>query len=364
MLIPFSEYMRDSLYGANGYYMAPHRVGKGGDFYTSVSASKFFGGAIANYILSLLESSALHLPLRIVEFGADKGYLLGDIALFLDALSQNVLESSEFIIIEPLPSLAKVQRAHFSSLSTKINFNIFSNVASMPSPSVNTHLFIITNELFDSVPCDILKQGQIFCIQKQSDSLWRGAWQNLDSVRMPQPTCDMLDILGLDKSAHSGIVPHWLLLMQDIEHIAKMHKSAYFLSFDYGDRALLKPSLEHIRLYFKHSVMNLQNFLNSTQLSGANKREVGNFYDIFKNTDITYDVDFSLLERLFGIFHFKQIFCDRQERILIEQMKLLELLELFLQNTHFSAYRAEIAKVRSLLHQLGGHFFGMCYKYE
>ena len=82
--------MSASLYGENGYYTKDNKVGAKGDFYTSVSASKFFGGAIASYILSLLEDNELFLPLRIVEIGADKGYLLGDIALFLDALSENV----------------------------------------------------------------------------------------------------------------------------------------------------------------------------------------------------------------------------------------------------------------------------------
>ena len=55
----FSEYMGEWLYGENGYYSSYKEIGKGGDFYTAVSTSKFFGGTIAKHIISLVDEGFL-----------------------------------------------------------------------------------------------------------------------------------------------------------------------------------------------------------------------------------------------------------------------------------------------------------------
>ena len=183
--------MSASLYGENGYYTKDNKVGAKGDFYTSVSASKFFGGAIASYILSLLEDNELFLPLRIVEIGADKGYLLGDIALFLDALSENVLQNCTFITIEPLSTLAQIQTHHFASLhsSTPLHFATFTNFESCPLPNEPTSLFIISNELFDSFPCEVLDNGKLLSVTQDSMQ-WSGIWQDINAL--PLHTQDSL----------------------------------------------------------------------------------------------------------------------------------------------------------------------------
>ena len=66
MAMPFREYMRLWLYeGDRGYYASGRPVvGKDGDFYTSVSLSKFFGGAIAHYVLRLLEDGVFEAARR------------------------------------------------------------------------------------------------------------------------------------------------------------------------------------------------------------------------------------------------------------------------------------------------------------
>ena len=51
--------MREWLYGAQGYYARYRPIGKGGDFYTAVSTSKFFGGTIALHILRRIDEGAL-----------------------------------------------------------------------------------------------------------------------------------------------------------------------------------------------------------------------------------------------------------------------------------------------------------------
>lgn len=54
----FGNYMQEWLYGEKGYYKKA-LIGQKGDFYTSVSLSKFFGGAVAFYIIKLLEEEKI-----------------------------------------------------------------------------------------------------------------------------------------------------------------------------------------------------------------------------------------------------------------------------------------------------------------
>ncbi len=346
--IPFSAYMSQSLYGQDGYYTSPHRVGTKGDFYTSVSTSRFFGGGIATYILSLVENGALSLPLRIVEIGADKGYLLGDIALFLDALSEYLLPQCNFITIEPLPSLAKAQEAHFSTLksSIPIHFATFTDFTAIPKPQIPTSLFVITNELFDSFPCEVLSEGKTLYI-KQDSHIWSGIWQDVES-----PALKANDIRIPNISTFSGVVPLWNSFLTSLAIFAKSHTQSYFMSFDYGSYGIDNALSYNPRFYHQHNVLTLADFL----------QEKSDFRTLYQQADITYDVDFELLHLLLSNVGFKQIFSKSQAHVLIEDMHLLALLESFSAQKSYKHYFREIQKVKTLLHTMGERFKGICYK--
>lgn len=365
-MLPFSEFMSQSLYGEKGYYADSNKVGKAGDFYTSVSVSKFFGGAIASYILSLLESNALSLPLRIVEIGADKGYLLGDIALFLDALGE-VLPQCEFIIIEPLSSLAQAQKAHLESLrfSCALKFHIFKDFSHLPQ-SEDSSLFVIANELFDSFPCDVLDSGKMLYVSQ--DSKWRGIWQNLNaknlSTLLPRQSLEILDKLKCNPLEFRGLLPQWQDFICNLSRFAKAHKNSHFVSFDYGRENLSQtqnPNAKYYnplhtspRFYKSHQVLSLKDFL----------EQDGDFHTLYQNADITYDVDFTLLDSLLCENGFQKIFCDTQAKVLIEKMQILELLQTFSQQCGYNTYLKEIHKLKTLLHTLGERFLGICYTFS
>lgn len=366
-MLPFSQFMSQSLYGENGYYTDSSKVSKAGDFYTSVSVSKFFGGAIASYILSLLESNALSLPLRIVEIGADKGYLLGDIALFLDALGE-VLPQCEFIIIEPLSTLAQAQKAYLGGLkfSCVLDFKIVESFEAL-SQNKDSSLFVISNELFDSFPCDVLDSGKMLCVSRDSkcDSKWCGIWQNLCaknlSTLLPRQSLEILDKLKCNPLEFRGLLPQWQDFICNLSRFAKAHKNSHFVSFDYGRENLSQtqnPNAKYYnplhtspRFYKSHQVLSLKDFL----------EQDGDFHTLYQNADITYDVDFTLLDSLLCENGFQKIFCDTQAKVLIEKMQILELLQTFSQQCGYNTYLKEIHKLKTLLHTLGERFLGICY---
>ena len=74
-MIRFKNYFNSWLYEKNGYYTNYKKIGKDGDFYTSVSTSKFFGGAIAKKIISLYDEGFLKEDSLIVEIGAETKFI-------------------------------------------------------------------------------------------------------------------------------------------------------------------------------------------------------------------------------------------------------------------------------------------------
>jgi SAM-dependent MidA family methyltransferase len=99
--IPFATFMRLALYDPDfGYYAAgsEQRVGRGGDFYTSVSVGEIFGQLLAQHFLEAQPDLG-----QIVEQGANDGQLACDLLRHLPA-------ELDYIIIEPYPALRAVQQ--------------------------------------------------------------------------------------------------------------------------------------------------------------------------------------------------------------------------------------------------------------
>ena len=105
LMIKFNTYFNNWLYGDGGYYTDFKQIGKSGDFYTSVSSSKFFGGSIAKKLIKTIEDGFLSEDTTIVEIGAHHGYLIADIIQFIYTLKPELLKTlKEFIYrINSLP---------------------------------------------------------------------------------------------------------------------------------------------------------------------------------------------------------------------------------------------------------------------
>ena len=78
--------MSQWLYGSDGYYSKIGQIGKSGDFITSVSVSKFFGGTIANKFVKLVRDGKLPKNSVVCEFGANSLYAVKDFASFVAGL--------------------------------------------------------------------------------------------------------------------------------------------------------------------------------------------------------------------------------------------------------------------------------------
>ncbi|RDU55845.1 hypothetical protein CQA49_02805 [Helicobacter sp. MIT 00-7814] len=346
-MLPLSAWLESSLYGENGYYNNPARVGKEGDFYTSVSVSRFFGAGIANYILKLLESSSLRLPLYIVEIGAHKGFLLKDIADFLCALGKDSLFSQlHFYTIEPLAQLQIAQKATLRDLT---NFCVYDSLQSLEStltPNAQS-LFFVSNELLDSFCVDIFLQDSMFFVDGNC-----GRWVESKKCDLSWAQKDLR--ASLEKLKLNGAYPPNLKpFLTQIAKCAKKSQSAYFLTFDYDKLGAQNPS-SFIRAYKNHQVFSFEEIQNL----GFNA-----FYQV---ADMTADVDFEFVAHLFENLEFFQVFNKAQNKVLLEECALFEVVESFEKSCDFSLYQKEAAKLRALLDPqiLGERFRGVCFCYN
>ncbi len=153
----FADFMAAALYHPElGYYGRETRqVGRGGDFFTSVSVGPLFGALLARRFLR--EWEALERPdrWRIIECGAHDGTLAADILSELGRLSPNALRGLEYAIPEPLPRLRAAQRLTLAAWSE--NFCSITNVAELPAQPLPGIAF--GNELLDALPFHLVERA-------------------------------------------------------------------------------------------------------------------------------------------------------------------------------------------------------------
>jgi SAM-dependent MidA family methyltransferase len=150
--LPFSRYMEMALYQAGGgYYSAgAHKLGSGGDFTTAPEISPFFGMALTNTILPVLEVfRSQGKPTRILEFGAGTGKLAASI---LHRLKELDFPLDRYEILEIAPDLAQRQRTLLEETKNDLQCSTAIDwLSALPSEFEGV---IIANEVLDAMPCE------------------------------------------------------------------------------------------------------------------------------------------------------------------------------------------------------------------
>ena len=135
-----------------GYYARPgRRVGREGDFFTSVSVGPLFGKLLARHLARWRDGRGG--PWRILELGAHDGSLARDV---LDALSSDFPEAFaelEYVIIEPLPTLESRQRESLAPFQDRLR------IVRRPDEIEPRQGVLVANELIDALPCRVVESS-------------------------------------------------------------------------------------------------------------------------------------------------------------------------------------------------------------
>ena len=310
----FSEFFYRWLYGKDGYYANFPQIGKEGDFFTAVSVTPLFGGAIAHYIYKKIEAGVLSSEATIFEVGAHRGYLLADIVQFLYTFDPKLIKRLRFAIVEPFERLQAIQRDYFrqsfGDAIELIHYKDFSEVKCIEG-------FVVANEIFDAFPCELLYNDQMGYVKDFTIH-----WGELDS-----------EIAALAKRYKRGKGE----VARGYESFAKRMGSAFekceFVTFDYGD--LEARNDFSIRVYTKHKVFPLFD-------------EALDWRSAFGRSDITYDVHFAHLIDAFVEAGWQRGAYKTQMAALVD-FGIMELLEKILELKGFDLYKQELQKVKVLI---------------
>lgn len=151
--IPFSEYMDLALYEeTHGYYARPEtrKVGRKGDFYTSVSVGEMFGFLLAQKIAAARVHFEKERPFILVEQGAHDGQLAIDI---LSGLRELEISDVEYRIVDPRPATRLWLQHRFAEAGFESSVKI---VESLDDARAEEGIFLC-NELLDAFPFRRLK---------------------------------------------------------------------------------------------------------------------------------------------------------------------------------------------------------------
>ena len=306
--------MNEWLYGEDGYYTRYKAIGKEGDFYTSVSSSKFFGGTVAKHIVSLVEEGFLEKDGVICEIGAHHGYFLADVVEFLYTLAPELLETLSFVIIERFDALEEQQRNYFKEcFGDVVTLRHYKSLKELTCKSA----FFIANEIFDAFGCELLHNGKIASVTEHKVSF------------------DLVDETIL-KKARKYAKDKGEIAVGYEEFAAQMMDSAEkfeFMSFDYGE--MQARSDFSLRIYKDHQVYPFFD-------------ESINIKELFANSDITYDVTFAHVKDAFIEAGAEFVELKTQMAALVE-MGILDLLEMLRVNVDEKIYEQELQKIKTLI---------------
>jgi SAM-dependent MidA family methyltransferase len=306
--------MNDWLYGEEGYYRAFRDIGKGGDFYTAVSTSSFFGASIANHFYSLLKEEKADRNGWLIEIGAHQGYLLCDMIQWLYTCDSTLVKTLKFGIVERQPEVRKVQLAYIKErFGDDIQITHFNDIEEVKVD----YAFVVANEIFDAFPCELLKDEKIAVVNAHTVE-----WENASN-----------ETLTWAKKHHLTQGEIAVGYEDFAKHMSEGIKKCDFVTFDYGEKYVRNDF--SIRIYRKHEVLPL--FDEALVLSES-----------YTKDDITYDVNFEHVSEAFKNVGFKEEAYETQARALI-RFGLIDILEQFSKQTTPARYASEADKIKTLI---------------
>jgi SAM-dependent MidA family methyltransferase len=333
--------MQDWLYAKDGYYASFRAIGKGGDFYTAVSSSIFFGGSIAKRFIDIVEEGFLPDDTTIVEVGAHQGYMLADIVQFIYTIKPKLLDTISFVIIEPQRENIEAQIKYFKeSFGDVVRLKHYDSFDDVKLDSA----YVVANEIFDAFSCEVIKDDKMLYIK--DDELYFD--------EMDEKTKNICKRYGI-KRAEVGVGYE-----EFAKSMADAIKKFEFVTFDYGDK--VKREDYSLRVYHKHQSYPFFALTPFVDIEQEKPKDL-DLASLYKKSDITYDVNFTHLIDAFGESGVECLSYKTQMAMLVE-FGVIELLDMLLKNSDEKTYNAEMNRLKVLIDPafMGERFKGIIFR--
>ncbi len=325
-LLSLDRYIEESLYNKKfGYYMKKDPFGKRGDFITAPNISILFSEMIAIWIISFWENLKRPKKFNLIELGAGNGEMMNVLIntfnkfpKFKDACNINILEKSKL--------LKKIQKKNIKNQNTRWlkNLNELNN-----SPSI-----FIANEFFDALP---IKQF----IKKNNK--WHERYVKFTINKKPVYVDLPFDMQEFEKKINFKIsykqkfIEYSPLAVNYLKNIIKKIKSnnGGVLIIDYG--------------YTDNEIKNT--------LQAVSKHKYSDVLDDFGKSDITYNLSFSLINKIIKKLNLFNALITNQEKFLTK-LGILQRAEILTKNMSFNKKADIYFRIKRLIdkNQMGNLF--------
>ena len=204
-----------------GLYEKDHVVGKEGHFITSPLVSKHFSHCIAKDFVRVSNGEKIS---NILEFGAGNAELARDLILYL---KERESLPKRYYFLEKSSNLTKIQKKVIDALELggSVDFIWINKYDDLPSEA-----FIITNELFDCIPTEIIKHKNNLFHKAYINDGFKISWKEYDLFSEVEAK-----YLSLPSELRDNYLFEFSPAQYDIiANISRYIDKAYFLIFDYG----------------------------------------------------------------------------------------------------------------------------------
>jgi NADH dehydrogenase [ubiquinone] 1 alpha subcomplex assembly factor 7 len=316
-VLTIDRYINKALYNKKtGYYMKSDPFGKKGDYITSPNISILFSEMIAIWIIAFWQNLKCPKKFNLIELGAGNGEMMVNIIktfekfpFFKKCYKIHILEISSY--------LKKIQKKKLKKKNIKW-------IKNLDEISKEPNIFI-ANEFFDALP---IKQF----IKKKNK--WYERNVKISKLKSPEFFDMLTDInklekkIGLNISFKQNFIEYSPLLVDYLKKISKKinNNNGGILIIDYG----------YINNQMKNTLQSISN------------HKYNNVLNNFGNSDITYNLNFKLIEKIFKKFNLKINGLTNQKKFLTN-LGILERAEIISKKLTFSQKANIYFRVKRLI---------------
>ncbi|HXG48914.1 MAG TPA: SAM-dependent methyltransferase [Methylomirabilota bacterium] len=260
--IPFHRFMELALYCPELGYYERCRIGREGDFYTSVSTGTLFGALLAHQFTRWLEAHPSGV-VTIVEAGSHDGILARDILKWLSLNRPDLFARLKYSILEPSSRRRAWQEQTLNEFAGQVGW--FADWEALRSRRIVGVIF--SNELLDAFP--LRRFGWDAAARRWFEWGVRADENGLAWTRMPLTAAEWQATLtdtGIDLPPElCGILPDGYTVEvapgagQWWRQAAEALESGHLVTFDYGFTGgdFIRPERLHgtLRAYHHHSLV-------------------------------------------------------------------------------------------------------------
>ncbi len=315
--LPLDKFISQALYDKdNGYYMKKNPFGKEGDFITSPNITRLFSEIVAIWVVTFWKSLGSPKNFNLIELGAGNGEMMKVITETLRNFP-DCFNSCNFIIHEKSELLIIQQKKNLNS--EKILW--LSDINQIdPNPVI-----FLANEFFDAIPIK-----QFF----KREEIWFERFVDINNPKEVKFNEQKVNIKQIEKelkfeiSSNQNIIeysPDTFKYLNIICNLIKKNNGG-ILIIDYG---------------YSDPVMR-------ETLQAVNNHKYSNVLENIGDSDITYNINFSLFEKFINQFNDLSSIFTNQKKFLTN-MGIIQRAEIISKNIPFSKKSDLFYRIRRLI---------------